>query len=219
MEITPPARKLPDEKDQAAAQDAVGEPPAIALVRGAVAGQTVGPYVLVRLLGVGGMGEVWLARRADGGLQREVALKLPLSNPLPWDIAERFSLERDILARLEHPNIARLYDAGVSAEGQPYLAMEMVHGEPITAFSDGRRLDVEARIALFDQVLAAVQFAHANLVLHRDLKPSNILVTAGGEVRLLDFGIAKLLAADAPAPQGTVTECAGRMLTPAYASP
>ncbi|HEY3587184.1 MAG TPA: serine/threonine-protein kinase, partial [Myxococcaceae bacterium] len=187
--------------------------------RGAVAGQTVGPYVLLRLLGAGGMGEVWLARRADGGVQREVALKLPLTNPLPWDLAARFSLERDILGRLEHPNIARLYDAGISAEGQPYLAMEMVHGEPITAFCDGRRLDAEARIRLFEQVLAAVQFAHANLVLHRDLKPSNILVTSGGEVRLLDFGIAKLLARDGPAPQGTVTEYAGRMLTPDYASP
>ncbi|HEY1908000.1 MAG TPA: protein kinase, partial [Myxococcaceae bacterium] len=133
--------------------------------------------------------------------------------------AARFSLERDILARLEHPNIARLYDAGVSAEGQPYLAMEMVRGEPITAFCDGRRLDAEERIQLFSQVLAAVQFAHANLVLHRDLKPSNILVTSGGEVRLLDFGIAKLLARDGPAPHGTVTEYAGRMLTPDYASP
>ena len=219
MEITPPVRILPDAKDQTADHGAVGETPSSALGRGAVAGQTVGPYVLLRRLGAGGMGEVWLARRADGGFQREVALKLPLSNPLPWDLAARFSLERDILARLEHPNIARLYDAGVSAEGQPYLAMELVHGEPITLFSDGRRLDVEARIALFDQVLAAVQFAHSNLVLHRDLKPSNILITAGGEVRLLDFGIAKLLAGDAPAPQGTVTECAGRMLTPAYASP
>src|SRR5262249_4394112 len=188
MEITPPARKLLDDTDQAVAQDAVDGPPSVAHGRGAFAGQTVGPYVLLRLLGVGGMGEVWLARRADGGLQREVALKLPLSNPLPWDIAERFSLERDILGRLEHPHIARLYDAGVSADGQPYLAMELVHGEPITTFSDGRRLDVEARIALFDQVLAAVQFAHANLVLHRDLKPSNILVTEGGEGRLLDFG-------------------------------
>ncbi|HXW96249.1 MAG TPA: serine/threonine-protein kinase, partial [Gemmatimonadales bacterium] len=217
--MTPPVRRLRDEDAQAADQDAAGGPPSIALRHGAIVGQTVGPYVLLRLLGAGGMGEVWLARRADGEFQREVALKLPLSNPLPWDLAARFSLERDILARLEHPHIARLYDAGVSAEGQPYLAMEMVHGEPITAFSDGRRLDVEARIALFAQVLAAVQFAHANLVLHRDLKPSNILVTAGAEVRLLDFGIAKLLAPDAPAPQGTVTEFAGRMLTPAYASP
>src|SRR5512143_526978 len=116
MEITPPARRLTDDAEQAA-------PPLDAAGGASVVGQTVGPYVLLRRLGAGGMGEVWLARRADGGFQREVALKLPLRNPLPWDLAARFALERDILARLEHPNIARLYDAGVSAEGQPYLAM------------------------------------------------------------------------------------------------
>jgi len=218
MQITPPAGRLGAEHT-ADRNDAGDAAPSTTASRGATAGQTVGPYVLIRLLGAGGMGEVWLARRADGSFERDVALKLPLRNPLPWDLAARFALERDILARLEHPNIARLYDAGLSSEGQPYLAMEMVHGEPITAFSDGRRLDVEARLALFRQVLGAVQFAHANLVLHRDLKPSNILVTEGGEVRLLDFGIAKLLERDAPATQGTVTEWAGRMLTPAYASP
>src|SRR5215471_1960974 len=212
MEITPPAGRRRDSQDETAGDDAVGERPSHSPGPGAAVGQTVGPYVLLRLIGTGGMGEVWAARRADGDFHREVALKLPLRNPLPWDLAARFSLERDILGRLEHPNIARLYDAGVSTEGQPYLAMELVHGEPITAFSDGRRLDIEARIALFDQVLAAVQFAHANLVLHRDLKPSNILVTEGGEVRLLDFGIAKLLAGDVPAPQGTVTEYTGRPL-------
>ncbi len=218
MQITPPAGLLGAE--HTVDRHDAGDPAASTIAgRGATAGQTVGPYVLIRLLGAGGMGEVWLARRADGSFEREVALKLPLRNPLPWDLAARFSLERDILARLEHPNIARLYDAGVSADGQPYLAMEMVHGDSITDFSDGRRLDVQARLALFEQVLAAVQFAHANLVLHRDLKPSNILVTEGGEVRLLDFGIAKLLASDAPAPLGTVTEFAGRTLTPAYASP
>ncbi len=109
----------------------------------------------------------------------------------------RFARERDILARLEHPNIARLYDAGV-AQGQPFLAMERVHGRHITAYCDARRLDVEGRLGLFLQVLAAVQSAHTNLVLHRDLKPSNILVTDEGQVRLLDFGVATLLDPDGP---------------------
>ena len=109
---------------------------------------------------------------------------------------QRFARERDILARLEHPNIARLYDAGVTDDGLPYLAMEYVDGQPITGTATQHQLDIEARLKLFTHVLDAVQFAHANLIIHRDLKPSNILVTADAQVRLLDFGIAKLLADD-----------------------
>ena len=163
---------------------------------GLEAGDRVGPYRLLRPIGSGGMADVWLAERDDGAFAREVALKLPLVSRLRRDLAVRFARERDILARLEHPHIARLYDAGVSADGLPYLAMEYVDGRPITIWCDEHRVDLAGRIQLFAQVLSAVQFAHANLVIHRDLKPSNILVTDDGQVRLLDFGIAKLLAAD-----------------------
>jgi len=183
------------------------------------AGARVGPYRLKRELGAGGMADVWLAERADGALTREIALKLPLMNRLRRDLSQRFARERDILARLEHPRIARLYDAGVSADGLPYLAMEYVDGQPITEYCDAHTLDIEARLRLFGQVLDAVQFAHASLVIHRDLKPSNILVTNTGEVRLLDFGIAKLLAENDVAPETQLTQMAGRALTPDYASP
>ncbi|MGZ6033894.1 MAG: protein kinase domain-containing protein [Myxococcaceae bacterium] len=182
------------------------------------AGERIGPYLLLEPLGSGGMGEVWLARRDDGALRRDVALKLPLLDPARRDVAVRFARERDILARLEHPNIARLYDAGV-AQGQPFLAMERVHGRHITAYCDARRIDVEGRLGLFLQVLAAVQSAHTGLVLHRDLKPSNILVTDEGQVRLLDFGVATLLDPDGPARATALTRASGRALTPAYASP
>ncbi len=181
-------------------------------------GERVGPYLLLELIGTGGMGEVWLARRDDGALRRDVALKLPLLDPARKDVAIRFARERDILARLEHPNIARLYDAGV-AQGQPFLAMERVHGRHVTTACDDDRLDVEERLALFLQVLAAVQYAHTNLVLHRDLKPSNILVTDEGQVRLLDFGVATLLDPGGPARDTPLTRASGRALTPAYASP
>jgi eukaryotic-like serine/threonine-protein kinase len=182
------------------------------------AGERIGPYLLVELLGSGGMGEVWLARRDDGALRRDVALKLPLRDPRRRDVALRFARERDILASLEHPNIARLYDAGV-ANGQPYLAMERVQGQHITGYADAFGLDVEARLELFVQVLAAVQYAHTNLVLHRDLKPSNILVTDEGQVRLLDFGVATLLEPEGPAADTPLTRASGRALTPGYASP
>src|SRR6266436_1871387 len=181
------------------------------------AGQRVGPYQLEGALGAGGMAEVWLAQRADGAFKREVALKLPMLSSPRKDLASRFARERDILAGLEHPNIARLYDAGVSAEGQPYLAMECVLGQPISAWCDSHRLGVRERLKLFLQVLDAVQYAHGQHVIHRDIKPSNILVTETGQVRLLDFGVAKLLEPDAQ--QTELTQLYGQALTPQYASP
>jgi serine/threonine protein kinase/Tfp pilus assembly protein PilF len=184
---------------------------------GLQAGERVGPYLLVRPLGAGGMAEVWLAQRADGAFKREVALKLPMLSRLRKDLASRFARERDILAALEHPNIARLYDAGVSSEGLPYLAMEYVHGEALTAWCNAHRLGIRERLKLFLQVLDAVQYAHGHQVIHRDIKPSNILVTESGQVRLLDFGVAKLLANEEE--QTELTQIYGRALTPEYASP
>jgi serine/threonine protein kinase/Tol biopolymer transport system component len=192
--------------------------PAEAAASGLNAGARVGPYELIRLLGAGGMAEVWLARRADGAFKREVALKLPMLSRQRADLEQRFAQERDILASLEHPHIARLYDAGVDSNGLPYLSMEFVRGQPLTAWCDARHLGITARLELFLQVLEAVQYAHGKQVIHRDLKPSNILVTEPGEVRLLDFGVAKLLAADEEDPT-PLTSIHGRALTPDYASP
>lgn len=180
-------------------------------------GDVIGPYRLLRELGAGGMATVWLAERIDGSLQRHEALKLPRSG---WAVglAQRMARERDILASLEHPRIARLYDAGVTPEGRPWLAMEHVVGAPIDRHCSEQRLDPRARLRLFLQVADAVSHAHARLVVHRDLKPGNILVTPEGEVRLLDFGVAKLLADDA-APGSQITQMMGRAVTPDYASP
>jgi serine/threonine protein kinase len=180
-------------------------------------GDRAGPYRLVRPLGVGGMAEVWLAQRADGAFTREVALKLPKLWRLP-DLAHRFASEREILASMEHVHIARLYDAGVTPGGMPYLVMEYVPGEPLTDWCDAHRLGLRKRIRLFQQLLDAVQYAHAHHVVHRDLKPSNILVTESGQVRLIDFGVAKLLTAHDDG-QSQITRQYGRALTPAYASP
>ena len=181
-------------------------------------GMLAGPYRLERELGRGGMGVVWLATRADGSLKRDVALKFPLLYLVSQTLANRFARERDILARLEDARIARLYDAGVTAQGQPYLVLEYVEGEAVTEYCDHQALDIRARLRLFQEVLQAVQYAHTNLVVHRDLKPSNILVTNAGQVRLLDFGIAKLLE-DGDAAETEITRFAGRALTPDYASP
>ncbi|HEY6514086.1 MAG TPA: protein kinase [Burkholderiaceae bacterium] len=182
------------------------------------AGGSVGPYRLLRELGSGGMASVWLAERTDMLQRRQVALKLPHGAWKRAGLAERLAREREILATLEHPNIARLYDAGVTDEGQPWLALEYVQGERIDAHAARHALAMQARIGLFLQVARAVAHAHAQLVVHRDLKPSNILVTEAGDAKLLDFGIAKLL------DQGIATETeltreAGRALTPEYAAP
>lgn len=185
-------------------------------------GMEVGAYRLLREIGVGGMGAVWLAERADGLLRRKVALKLPR---LSWDtpgLDVRMARERDILAGLEHPNIARLYDAGVDAHGRPYLAMEHIEGRPLDVYCSEHGSDLRQRLELFLQVARAVAHAHARLVVHRDLKPSNLLVTADGTVHLLDFGIAKLIEGDPgreSARETHLTELAGRALTPDYAAP
>lgn len=182
------------------------------------AGACIGPYRLMRELGSGGMGSVWLAQRTDGLINRPVALKLAHIASRRIGLAERMAREREILASLTHPNIARLYDAGVTSEGRPYLALEYVEGKPVDVYCNERQLNVHARLRLFLQVANAVAYAHAQLIIHRDLKPANILVTNEGEVRLLDFGVAKLL--DEGQAQATyLTELSGRALTPDYASP
>jgi serine/threonine-protein kinase len=185
---------------------------------GMQAGQEIGPYKLVSPLGEGGMGQVWLAVRADGLYERRVAIKLLRPGLGDVGLHARFTRERQILARLGHAHIARLLDAGISADGQPYLALDYVRGEPITDYAQKLTLDLRTRLQLFLQVCAAVSHAHANLVVHRDLKPSNILVTSAGEVCLLDFGIAKLLDQEGTK-AGEITRTGARTFTLHYAAP
>lgn len=183
-------------------------------------GQRIGAYTLVRPLGQGGMGGVWLARRADGRYDAEVAIKFLNLSLVDAVGHERFRREGSALALLTHPNIAHLIDAGVSGLGQPYLVLERVDGERIDAFCDRRRLTPRERIRLFQQVVGAVAHAHANLLVHRDLKPSNILITDDGRVKLLDFGIAKLLGSESGIAQQTdLTDVGGAPLTPEFAAP
>jgi len=185
------------------------------------AGQAVGPYTLERLIGEGGMGSVWLARRSDGRFDGQVAIKFLRAGLLGAGDAGRFAREGAILARLAHPHIARLLDAGVARDGtQPYLVLEHVDGEPIDHWCDARGLDTSARVRLVLDVLAAVAHAHNRLILHRDLKPSNILVGADGQAKLLDFGIAKLLGdGEQPGQATELTRRAGAAYTPHYAAP
>ena len=182
-------------------------------------GLELGAYTLERPLGQGGMGYVWLARRTDGRFEGQAAVKLlNLALQSPAGQA-RFRREGSVLARLSHPGIARLFDAGVSPSGQPYLVLEYIDGRRIDEYATERALSVEQRLILFLQVLDAVGHAHANLIVHRDLKPSNILVTRDGAVKLLDFGIAKLLDADPAAAQSGVTMDGAMALTPDFAAP
>jgi serine/threonine-protein kinase len=186
----------------------------------ATPGNAVAGYSLLRELGRGGMSVVWLAERTDGSIKRQVALKLPIFALTAPNDAQRFSRETDVLAGLTHPNIARLYDAGVTNHGQPFIVLELIDGLPITAYCDLHQLTLRSRLELFLQVLAAVGHAHKHLVVHRDLKPANILVSAQGQVKLLDFGIAKLLAGpDAVADVTRLTQHGGLVLTPLYAAP
>jgi tRNA A-37 threonylcarbamoyl transferase component Bud32/tetratricopeptide (TPR) repeat protein len=174
----------------------------------------LGPFRLLHRIGRGGMGEVFLAERVEGGFEQRVALKLVRDSALTPELGRRFVRERQILARLQHPNIAHLVDGGVTTEGRPWLAMEYVDGERITDWCRTRQLTVEARVRLFLPICDAVQFAHRNLVVHRDLKPANLIVDGEGHPRLLDFGIARLLDADALDLTQTVAA-----MTPAYAAP
>ncbi|MEK7330512.1 MAG: serine/threonine-protein kinase, partial [Candidatus Eisenbacteria bacterium] len=184
-----------------------------------MAGRQIGPWRVVREVGRGGMGAVYLAERADGAFEQTVALKLIKRGLARAEILQRFLRERRILARLEHRNIARLADGGVTDDGLPWFAMEYVEGQPITDWCDEHRAGVEERLRLFRAVCDAVQYAHRNLVVHRDLKPSNIFVTADGEVKLLDFGIARLLSDEPDGDALTLTREGLRVLTPHYAAP
>jgi eukaryotic-like serine/threonine-protein kinase len=180
-------------------------------------GQRVGAYVIVRELGRGGMGTVFLAERADGQFEKQVAIKILNRGADTAEILRRFRAERQILAKLDHPNIARLLDAGTTEDGLPYFIMDYIVGAPVTRFAIAQRLSTRQRLELFLKICAAVEFAHRNLVVHRDIKPSNILANAEGEPKLLDFGIAKLLAKDEDATQ--LTAEAQQHLTPICASP
>ena len=183
-------------------------------------GMVIGAYRTVRLLGRGGMGSVFLAERADGHYSQQVAVKLIRRGMDSEDLIRRFVSERQILARLNHPNIARLLDGGLSEDDRPYLILEYIEGTPLTTYCDDRHLDIDASLKLFIRVGRAVAYAHGSLVVHRDLKPSNIVVMRKGVVKLLDFGIAKILSEEGSEQRThTVTVTGSRILTPEYAAP
>jgi eukaryotic-like serine/threonine-protein kinase len=182
-------------------------------------GKSVGAWRILDAVGSGGMGVVYRAERADAAFKRHAALKVVRPGPDLPQIMARFQLERETLAALDHPNIARLMDGGTTADGQPFFVMELVDGVPIDSYCDDRRLSIDERLDLFRKVCAGVQYAHENLVIHRDIKPDNILVTKDGVPKLLDFGVAKILSRDEAAAEDAAVSAATWMMTPDYASP
>ncbi|NOT32424.1 MAG: serine/threonine protein kinase, partial [Planctomycetes bacterium] len=182
-------------------------------------GQRIGPYRLERRIASGGMGDVFMARRVEGGFEQVAAIKLMHAGTHTRELLRRFQQERQALAQLSHANIARLLDGGATADGRPYFAMEFVEGVSIAEYCDAHRYTVRQRLELFLKVCDAVHYAHRNLIIHRDLKPANILTTPAGQPVLLDFGIAKFLAPEGPlaAPETALTDA--RWMTPEYASP
>ncbi len=182
-------------------------------------GRSLGPYRIDRKIASGGMGEVWLAERIDGEFEKKVAVKVIRRGLDSKEIQRQFHRERQTLARLEHANIARLLDGGTTDDGRPYLVMEYVEGKPIDAYCDEKSLSTRDRLELFREVCSAVDYAHHRLILHRDLKPTNILVTKSGEVKLLDFGVAKLLEPETDGARNNTTVPEFRFMTPEYACP
>ena len=201
---------------QLSAEGFLESAPAMKPPEASLAGVVVGSYTLASRIGHGGMGSVWLAQRSDGRYEGNVAVKLLNAALVGRGGEERFRREGTILARLAHPHIARLIDAGVSNTGQPYLVLELVQGKHLDVYCDDAKLSIEERVRLFLDVMAAVAHAHANLIVHRDLKPANVLVTPDGQVKLLDFSIAKLIEVDNVS---RLTREAGSAMTPKYAAP
>ena len=193
-------------------------PPQSAPLPAALTLQFVGPYRLLRELGRGGMGIVYLAMRDDGTFRKNVALKVLLREQISQEFVLRFKQERQVVAALDHPNIARILDGGDAPDGMPYYVMEYIEGLPLDQYCDQQRLSITGRIKIFQQVCMAVHYLHQNLIVHRDLKPSNILVSAEGVVKLLDFGIAKMMGT-ASATSQELTTAQERPMTPTYASP
>ena len=217
------ALDAPAGEKSAPAQDfwddvAAGESGVVSLSE-SLEGQPLGRYRILRKLGSGGMGDVYLAERADNEYQQRVAIKIVRGGLFSPQMQGRLRMERQILATLQHPNIARLLDGGRAPDGTPYLVMEYIDGEPIDTFCDRRRLTIEARLQLIRTICNAVHYAHQNLIVHRDLKPNNILITPEGVPKLLDFGIAKLLDTRHSAHTLAVTHFEYRVMTPAHASP